>query len=144
MDYFSCLRVSFRCPFGGQTHRWRSPCLFASRDQNDPFFFEPSVCILQGFLVDCFEVRQITLMVQGLAQLLQRSKLECLIKARDGLDGEKDSEVLAKNKLTSCALSRAFFISTQISFGPSCGGVRPIRDTVPSQQASINGQIRKQ
>jgi hypothetical protein len=46
--------------------------------------------------------------------------------------------------LTICALSCAFFKSTQTSSGPSSGGVSPSRDTVPSQAPSMKGQIKKQ
>jgi hypothetical protein len=84
-------------------------------------------------------------MVQSLTQLLQRLRLVSVAKTREKKrDIEKSAGILAKDRLTNCALSSAFFISTQMSLGPSCGGVKPIRDTVPSQQASINGQIRKQ
>lgn len=51
---------------------------------------------------------------------------------------------MMNGKLTTWALSCAFLRSIQTSFCSCEGGVSPRRETAPSHEASMNGQIRKQ
>jgi hypothetical protein len=125
---FPCFRISRGCPFRGESHLCGDASFFAFCDDDDAFFGESFVGVFQGFFVDCFEVREVSLVVECFTELIT---LEWNIS-------------LCVGERTNCALFCALLRSIQASFCPSRGGVSPRRDTVPSHEASINGQMRKQ